>query len=264
VGGYLAGATPAGAGLDARAMIEAPRKAYIVLGAEPDRDFANPAATVAALGGAGLVVALSAFASDSLRECADVLLPVAPFAETSGTFVNCEGRAQSFHAVARAQGDARPAWKVLRVLGNLLGLCGFDYADSEAVRDEALGGDVAARLGNGIDGVAVSASTTAAGGLERVSDVPIYHADPLVRRAPSLARTRDAAAAGVARIAPSPRASLGLEAGCRVRLKQGGGVAELSLVADEGLAAGCVRIPAAHAATAALGAIAGQISVERV
>ena len=262
VGGYLAGALPRDGGLDAAAMIAQPRHAYVLLGAEPDYDFADPVATQAALKSAQLVVALSAFDSPSLRALADVLLPVAPFSETSGTFVNCEGLAQSFAAAARPLGEARPAWKVLRVLGNVLGLDGFTYEDSEAVRAEALPADLTAALDNGIDGIVLSPAAGAAA-LERVTDVPIYFADPVVRRAPSLQKTRDAAVPA-ARMAPATLAALGLAAGERVRVRQGQGAAELVAQADNGVAAGCVRIAAAHAATATLGAMSGELSVERV
>lgn len=264
VGGYLAGATPGADGLNALSMIAQPRQAYVVLGAEPDFDFADPVATKAALGSAQLVVGLSAFDSASLRGVADVMLPIAPFTETSGTYVNCEGRAQSFTAVARPQGETRPGWKVLRVLGNMLSLDGFSQGDSEAVRDEALAGGIAERLDNGLEGVLVSSAVAAAGALERVTDVPIHFADPIVRRAPSLQKTRDAAVP-VARIAPETLAALGVNAGDRVRVRQaGGGQADLVAQADAGLAAGCVRIAAAHLSTAALGAMSGDVSVERV
>ncbi len=263
VGGYLAAALPSADGLNARGMIEQPLKAYVLLGAEPDLDFADPAAAMAAIGSAQLVVALSAFQSASLRQVADVMLPVAPFAETSGTFVNCEGRAQSFNAVARPQGETRPAWKVLRVLGNLLELPGFDYNDSEAVRADALPGDTAARLDNRVEGIALSSPQAPAGALERVADVPIHFADPLVRRAPALQRTRDAAAPA-ARVSPATLAALGLAGGERVRLVQGNAGAELSIVADDKLADGCVRVAAAHPDTATLGAMSGEISVERI
>ena len=124
---------------------------------------------------------------------ADVLLPVSPFTETAGTFVNCEGRAQSFHGVVKPLGDTRPAWKVLRVLGNLLGLEQFDYETSEAVRDAVLGQgqtDVSAKLNNFAD-VAISVAAPA-NSLERVSDVNIYATDAIVRRSESLQRTADA------------------------------------------------------------------------
>ena len=263
VGGYLARAVPGEDGLNAAAMIEQQRKAYVLLGAEPDLDFANPVATLAAMRAAQLVVAMSAFDSPALREVADVLLPIAPFTETSGTFVNTEGRAQSFTAVARPLGEARPGWKVLRVLGNLLALEGFEYGDSEAVRAEALGGDIPARLDNELRGIVVNAALGENSRAERVADVPIHFADPIVRRAPSLQKTRDAAAP-VARIAPATIAALGLSDGDRVRVTQGGGSVELVLVADSGLAEGCVRVAAAHPSTAALGALSGDLSVERV
>ncbi|MBP7467005.1 MAG: NADH-quinone oxidoreductase subunit G [Thauera sp.] len=263
VGGYLAGAVPGEGGLNASAMIEQPRKAYVLMNVEPDLDVANPVATMAAVDSAQLVVALSSFDSPALRQVADVLLPLAPFTETSGTFVNCEGRAQSFTAVAKPLGEVRPGWKVLRVLGNLLALEGFGQADSDAVRAEALTGDLAAALDNGLEGVVVSSATGAAGVLERVADVPIHFADPIVRRAPSLQKTRDAALP-TARISPATLAALGVAGGDRVRVSQGPGHVELIAQADEGLAVGCVRVAAAHPTTAALGAMSGDLNVERV
>ena len=262
VGGYLARAVPGEEGLNAAAMIEQARKAYVLLGAEPDLDFANGATAMTAMRSAQLVVALSAFDSPALREVADVMLPTAPFTETSGTFVNTEGRAQSFTAVARPLGETRPAWKVLRVLGNLLELDGFGYADSESVREEALGGDVASRLDNALRGIVVNAALGDVAQLERVADVPIHFADPIARRAPALQKTRDAAAP-VARVAPATIAALGLAAGEQVSVSHGGASVRLTLVADTRLAEGCVRVAAAHPSTAALGAMSGDLSVER-
>jgi NADH-quinone oxidoreductase subunit G len=244
-------------------MVEQSLKAYVLLGAEPAFDFANPAATTAAMTSAQLVVSLTAFDSASLRGVADVMLPIAPFTETSGTYVNCEGRAQSFVAVARPQGETRPAWKVMRVLGNLLALEGFSQSDSAAVRDEALGDDFGSRLGNGVEGVLVSAATASVGALERVTDVPIYFADPIVRRAGALQKTRDALPP-TARVSPETLAALGIAAGDRVRVTQGDGVVELVVQGDSALAAGCVRIAAAHLSTSALGAMSGELSLERV
>lgn len=262
MGGHLAGAVPSADGLNALAMVQQPRKAYLLLGLEPDLDHSNPVAAMGALSSAQLVVALSAFVSPSLREVADVMLPIAPFTETSGTFVSCEGRAQTFNAVARPLGETRPGWKVLRVLGNLVQADGFDYADSEAVRADALGSEFAVRLDNRLELPTVAVSTLVDTALERVADVPIHFADPLVRRAPSLQKTRDAATPA-ARMASSTLAALGLQSGDRVRVK-GVGQIEILAVADEGLAPGCVRIAAAHSATSALGPMSGVLSVERV
>jgi len=179
-------------GLGARAMFDNPLDAYILHGGiEPGRDIAAPR-SAEALRHAGFVVALSPFVDDSTRACAHVMLPIGTFAETSGTFVNFEGRWQSFAGAATPVGEARPGWKVLRVLGNLLGLAGFDYNSSDQVRDELKGivgdkrfdGKLASHRklnGDKAQGSAV--------------DVPMYDVDSLVRRAPSLQRTREAQAA---------------------------------------------------------------------
>ncbi|HWT53653.1 MAG TPA: NADH-quinone oxidoreductase subunit NuoG, partial [Rhodocyclaceae bacterium] len=198
VGGYVAKALPfghGGNGLNAAQMFAQPRKAYLLVNTEPELDSANGAQATAALKDAAMVAVFSAFKSEAALDYADVLLPISPFTETSGTFVNTEGRVQSFNAVAKALGETRPGWKVLRVLGNVLNLPGFEYVSSEEVRDEVLGGadEFVNGLDNGVN-AAVSLNGAAAGGVERIADVPIYFADALVRRAPSLQRARDAAA----------------------------------------------------------------------
>jgi NADH-quinone oxidoreductase subunit G len=263
VGGYLAKALPTADGANAAAMLAEPRKAYLVLAAEPELDCADGRLALAALKQAETVVVLSPFKSAAALEYADALLPVAPFTETSGTFVSTEGRVQSFNAVNRPLGETRPAWKVLRVLGNLLKLDGFDQASSEEVRAEVFGGAVptfAGGLDNGVAGVAVTLA--AAGGIERVADVPIHFADALVRRAPSLQKTRDAADPA-ARMNAATLAQLKVSGGDTVRLRQGEGEAVLKAVLDAGVADGCVRVAAAHAATANLGALFGAITVEK-
>jgi NADH-quinone oxidoreductase subunit G len=249
VGGYVAG-LPSGGGLP-----EALKKdALLLLNVEPALDCADPQAASRAR----FVVNLSAWKSD----VGDVLLPVAPFTETAGTFINTEGRVQSFHACVRPPGEARPAWKVLRVLGTMLGRPGFAFDTIEQVRAACLGStDVATLLSNVIDGVVQPASRCA--GIERIAEVPIYFADPLVRRAPSLQKTRDAR---------PPRAwmnarllqKLGVAAGQPVRVRQGDGSARLAAALDDRLPDDCVRIAAAHAATAALGPMFGAVELERI
>jgi len=260
-GGYVANCVPGPGGLNAAAMLAAPRQAYLLVNVEPDLDTGNPRQAMRALGSAKLVVALAAYRSEAV-DYADVLLPIAPFTETSGTFVSAEGRMQSFNAAVKPRGDARPAWKVLRVLGNLLGLPGFDYDRSESIRDEACRPDaLAGRLSNAVGGVALEPGGPAPR-LERIADVPIYFADPLVRRAASLQQTRDAAPPKAA-ASGALIAKLGLEVGGRVRVKQEGGEAELELARDDGLADGVVRVAAAHPSTAGLGAMYGEIVLER-
>jgi len=261
VGGYVAKALPTA--LNAYEMFAQPRKAYVLLGVEPELDCHNPQQAVAALKGAALVVMLTAFSDGAARDYADVLLPIAPFTETSGTFVNAEGRVQSFTGVVRPLGDARPGWKVLRVLGNLLALPGFDQDSSEQVRDEIIpaGDDFVAGLNSRLNGVPWSL-TARGGGLQRVADVPIYFADPLVRRAPALQKTH-AAAAPTARMNAQTLATLGLTDGVPVRIRQGSGEAVLTARADETVPVRCVRVAAAHPSTAALGDMFGAINVER-
>jgi NADH-quinone oxidoreductase subunit G len=267
VGGSLAGLPVAGgAGANAAAIVGQPAKAYLVFGAEPELDCADPQRAMAALRGAQFVVALSPFRHRA-ADYAQVLLPIAPFTETPGTFVSTEGRVQTFNACVHPLGEARPGWKVLRVLGNLLGLSGFDYESAEEVRAECLKGeDVASRLSNRMEAARIdlaAAAPPAGAGIERIADVPLYFADPLVRRAESLQKTRDA---------QPPRAwmnskvmqSLGISAGEPVRIRQGAGEARLFAALDERLPDRCVRVAAAHASTAALGPMFGALTVERI
>ena len=262
VGGYVVKATPGATGLNAAAMLNEPRQAYVVLGAEPELDCADGAQALATLSKAAAVVVLSPFKSQAMLDYAAVLLPVSPFSETSGSFVNAEGRVQSFYAAAKPLGEARPAWKVLRVLGNLLEVAGFEHNSSEDVRAEALGGnpDFVAGLDNGIDGVSLNLAPGVSG-LERVADVPIHFADVLVRRAPALQQARDSAAP-TARMNATTLAKLGIGAGERVRVGAGATVI-LAAELDAGLPDGTVRVAAAHADTIALGAMSSVLSVEK-
>jgi NADH-quinone oxidoreductase subunit G len=237
-------------------------KALLLLNTEPLLDSADPRAAAATLGQADMVVSLSPFSANV--EHADCLLPIAPFTETGGSFVNAEGRVQSFHGVVAPLGETRPGWKVLRVLGNLLGLSGFDQESVEEVRAEALG-DLAglpARLSN--DSLAApSPGSAPAGGLQRLAPVPLYAADSLVRRAPALQHTADAAAPA-AELSSAAWGRLGLQTGASVRVSQGGGSVVLPARLNAQLAADCVRVPLAQAATAGLGAAHAPLQVEKV
>jgi NADH-quinone oxidoreductase subunit G len=249
VGGYVAG-LPSGGGLPA--VLE--KAALLLLNVEPALDCADPGAASRAR----FVVNLSAWKSD----VGDVLLPVAPFTETAGTFISTEGRVQSFQACALPLGEARPAWKVLRVLGTMLGRPGFEFDTIEQVRAACLGGrDVATLLSNAID-VQVQPAPRPAG-IERIAEVPIYFADPLVRRAPSLQKTRDARPPRAwmnARL----MAKLGVADGQPVRVRQGERSARLAAALDDRLPDDCARIAAAHASTAPLGPMFGAVAIESV
>ena len=260
VGGYLAGAVPVQGGKNAAEMLAQPLKAYIVLHAEPLLDTDNGAQALAALKAAQFNVALTAYASNA-KEWANVMLPIAPFTETSGTFVNAQGLAQSFKGTVAPHAQTRPGWKVLRVLGNVLHLAGFDDETSESVRDSVLSGGVQPRLSNQINAVAgVSAQVTT--GLQRVTDVPIYRTDSIVRRAHAL-QASQASRAPVARMHAQTMDGLGVGQGDNVRVKSASGQVELIAEQDNTLPAGAVRISAGFEQTAALGSAFGQLNVER-
>ncbi len=261
VGGYLANALPGANGLNASTLLTTPRKAYVLLNVEAELDCANPKQAIAALQAADMVIAMSAY-KHRATEYADVLLPIAPYTETSGTFVSSEGRVQSFKGAVKPLGEARPAWKVLRVLGNMLKLNGFDQNTSEAVRDEALKGvDVASKLNNAI-GDMESKAAPATSGLQRVSDVPIYATDSVVRRSLPLQATTDAATPKVW-LHSEELNKLGIQAGTSIKVSQGQGSVNLVAATDDKLPKGVVRVAAGHSATAALGAMFGTITVER-
>ncbi len=259
VGGYLAGAVPGSGGLTAEQMLQQSLKAYIVLHTEPLFDSDNGAQALQALKSAGFSVALTSFRS-AAQDWADVMLPVSPFTETSGTFVNAEGRAQSFKGVAAPYADTRPAWKVLRVLGNLFELQGFDDETSESVRDTVLVGGVDARLSNEV--AAQPGLAPKAGGLERVTDVPIYRSDALVRRSAPL-QEAPASHAPQARMTADTLAGLGLGEGEALSIRSAQGQITLPVQLDETVAPGCLRIAAAFDATQALGSGFGELTVER-
>jgi NADH-quinone oxidoreductase subunit G len=266
VGGYLANATP-GKGANALQAFAQPRKAYVLLHAEPELDSFDPQAARAALEQAEMVVAMSPYKHG--MDYADVLLPIAPFSETSGTFVSSEGRAQSFNGSVKPLGETRPAWKVLRVLGNLLGLAGFDYETSEAIRNEVLGtklvaeADLTSRLNN-ITSTPLEAPRAQNAGmqLERIADVPIYFTDAIVRRSPPLQQTVDAQAPK-AWLSSALAEKLGIADGAQVKITQGQGSAILTAAVDNRLPANVVRVATGHSSTSTLGAMFGAIAVER-
>jgi len=191
-GAHLAGVLPAaGNGLHAGSMLNESLDAVVLVNIEPDADLLAVDDAVSKLTKQDFVVALTPFVSEALLESADLLLPIGTFAETSGTYVNVAATWQSFAGVANPVGEARPAWKVLRVLGTLLEADGFDYVTSEDVRDELV-----AKLGNIVptsySGKKKSAKANGKDAPQAEVDVPIYSVDGLVRRAPALQLTTEA------------------------------------------------------------------------
>ena len=248
------------AGLDARAMIEAGLDAWLLMGLEPELDCTDGARAREVLNAARFVVSLSAFRSEAMAEYADVILPIAAFAETEGTFVNLSGTWQSFEAAAPPYADSRPAWRVLRVLGNLFELTGFEQESIEDVRAE-----VGEPGSAGPPGWALPRSLPEPvdDGIERIVSVPIYAADALLRRARPLQATKDAEFAGVS-LSPSTIERLGLNDGESVVVRQGVGSVDLEVVADPRVPASCAFLPAGVPATVALGAGDATVVLERL
>ena len=186
VGAQLVKAQPVQGGMNTAHMLQADAlKALFLLNIEPAQDCAGGQAAMAHLGRTAMVVTLSPFKTN--LDISDVLLPISPFTETAGTFVNTEGRAQSFHGVVRPLGETRPAWKVWRVLGSLLNLPGFGFDSIEEVRAQALPTDMAARLSNACNQAIDLTPAT-----QMPVTASIYQLDGLVRRAPALQHTADA------------------------------------------------------------------------
>lgn len=273
VGGYIAGATPvfgpllksAQPGMNASQMLASPRKAYLLLGVEAELDTYNSQQAIQAMKSAELVVAMSSYKHHA-TEYAHVLLPIAPFSETSGVFINTEGRPQSFRGVVKPLGETRPAWKVLRVLGNLFGLEKFDYNSSEEVYAELSGGkefSVKPYLNNLLKQLRVNKPTLSSSTLQRIGDVPIYHTDSIVRRAISLQETVDARTP-VASMNNDLMGRLNIKEGAEVKVTQQHGHTVLKVKCDNTLPTNCVRLPAAHPSTAMLGGMFDEITVERI
>lgn len=195
-GAWLAGAVPhrreAGhaldtPGLNALQMLSEAQKAYILMNVEPELDSVLGDKALEAIKGSEFIVALTPFADGKVSDYADVLLPIGAFTETSGTYVNAEGVFQSFAAVVPAKGEARPGWKVLRVIGNLLNLKGFDYISSEDVLGEL---QQALKTPGAIKAKWQAPSKVSGGSAAKPQNM--YAIDALVRRAPSLQGTSQA------------------------------------------------------------------------
>lgn len=238
-------------GLDTQQMLAASLKGYILFGIEPEMDIANPAQAMKALNAAEFVVSLTAFTSDVMQSYADVLLPIAPFTETSGTFVNIQGDWQSFNAVATPLNETRPGWKVLRVLGNYLKVENFDYTSSVEIRDEVHQHQVAAKAAH----YKLPAQLPTVPALQRIGAWGCYRADSIVRHAPALQQFQ-----AQALMNPATAAKYHV-AGTKVTVKQGSGEVELPLTLTDNIADGCVFVLSGFAETAMLGASSGAIEV---
>jgi NADH-quinone oxidoreductase subunit G len=239
-------------------MLADPRKTYLLWGVEPDLDIDNPAAAMNALKQAENVIAVVSHAADSLRQTADVLLPLAPLAESEGTLVNLDGSFAGFKAAGRACGEARPGWKILRLIGTSLGLDGFGQFSVDDVLSEAR-----AQIDNAeaSAGESTPRSTEPGAGLYRIGELPMYSADALCRRSEPLQETAQAENLFIG-LNPEDASRLDLGNGDRARVRQGDGQAELEVKISERVPVGGVWLRAATGAASDLGPAYAPVIVE--
>ncbi|MBN4079392.1 molybdopterin-dependent oxidoreductase, partial [Beggiatoa alba] len=271
-GAFIAGAIPhrgsAGAdtairGKNLSEMFDSGLAGYILLGLEPEEDCADSSRALKALEAAEFVVVMNAFSSDKMKEYADVILPITPFTETSGTFVNAEGRWQSFEAVVEPLGDARPAWKVLRVLGNLFDCDGFEYVTSIEVRDElkALASNIT--LSNDMKWQCPATLSMDSTGIESITDRSMYCSDGLVRRASSLQEVVKAHQMAI-RVNQTVATSAGLTGGEPAIAKKNNIELTLPLVIDDRVPDDSVLVPGAAPESLIHGTGTGKVTLSRV
>ena len=264
VGAQAVGATQGNQG-SVGSLLQSNARAYVLMNIEPLMDLPNPQQTRAALTKADTVIALSAFTSPDLLELADVILPITPYTETVGTYVNMAGQVQTIQPAVRPLAEARPAWKVLRAMGSLLNLDGFLYNLPEEVYADALAKPLEHSLSNAFTANAqILNKNILSGSIQRLADQAIYASDAIVRRAPSLQLTRDAKTANQIGLGESLFNQLGLKEGDLVAISQEGKTIEATVTLQPGLAAGVVRIAVGTNMSAQLGSMFGEVTVAKV
>jgi len=255
ISGFVPHRTPGGAksqttGLNADELLTKSLKGYLLMNVEPDIESANPSRAKQSMINADFVVALSYFVSDNIKQYADVILPIAPFTETSGTFVNAEGTWQSFSGVVASAGDARPAWKVLRVLGNLFGCEGFDFVTSEDVLKEVKEKAGSVIADNNIEWRCPEFKVTKTD-IVRVAEWQMYAGDSIQRRAQALQSTYDADVAAI-RINKRLAEKIGTADGANAVVTQNGSKITLPVIIDDLVADDSVLIHAGLEESSAL------------
>ena len=243
---FLPLSTAGTAAKNAAEMLAEPLKACLLFNVEPSQDSTAGSQAIRILRETGMVVSISNFRSAEIEDVAHVMLPLATIPETDGTHVNCEGRMQSWTAAVHPAGESRPGWKILRVVGNYLGLDGFDYTTTESICAET----VALGIGKE-DSKVYTAVTTKKGSIERITYLPIYRTDAVTRRAQPLQNTQDNRSAFAA-INPATLSALGIEEG-RVEISSGENKLAISVLSDPAVPQNCVMLPTATEETAALG-----------
>ncbi len=271
-GAWLSGMVPHRQGANAKTMLEQARKAYVLLNVEPDLDCANPGLAREALASAECVIALAMYSNAVIEKYAHVILPITPFTETAGTFVNVAGTFQTFKGIATPFEASRPAWKVLRVLGNFLHLEGFDYESHEDVLKELQAivpvipvpdKSIRGQAPSGIHSEWVPACAGMAQGISRIGDIPIYATDSIVRRAEALqaAQAIIEAEVAAARMHPHMASILAVTEGDQVFIKQNNATIQLPVVFDSRVPLHAVLIAGGIPSTCDLSELFGSIEV---
>ncbi|VAW52839.1 NADH-ubiquinone oxidoreductase chain G, partial [hydrothermal vent metagenome] len=270
-GAWLAGAVPhrkaGGVAVDEKGaniveMLKHPKKALITFNIEPEFDVANPSDVMNAIDAADFKVVINNYASENMKEYADVILPLAAFSETSGTYVNAEGFWQSFKGATAPLGESRPGWKILRVLANLMKVNDFDYLSSEDVRSEIKEQCREIALDNTLSADAPVKAFVKTEGLQRVGEVPIYAVDALVRRSTPLQLTQDARH-NYAVINITLAIKLNLKPGEKALIVQSNHTEFTDIVIDDAIADDCVWLPATEELGIRMGSTYSSIELEK-
>jgi len=254
-----AGTLPSEKGMNTTQMWQNDLRSYVLMGVDPLMDTAIPAQARRALKRASFVVAINSFNSDLVKEHADVILPAACFTETSGTFIGVDQQWQRFAGGVEARGDSRPGWKILRVLGNVSKLNGFEHISSQDVVDE-----VESEVNRGQKRVfhdVLPESLSLKSDLMLISEVPMYRTDSLLRHSNALQQTPENKANDVARMNQKEADKRRVSHQLPVTIKQGENQISLPLEIDDAIADGCIYVAAATQATIGLGAMFGQVEV---
>ncbi len=249
-------------GLDSEQIWQQKLRAYLLFGVEPELDCANPIAALNALQHASLVVSITSYVTDSILTYADVILPMASFAETSGTFIGIDGQWQSFTGAVTAKADSRPGWKILRVLGNLANIKNFDYVSSQDVRDEVSDQFNIYSASNKSTYIPDDLGVTST--LMAISEVPMYQTDAVVRRSEPLQQTPENQRASMARLNSKEAEKYGLSEAKMIQVTQDDKHLTMPFEIDDAIADSCIYIAAGIAATSVLGANFADVQIQLV
>ncbi|MFW5426854.1 MAG: molybdopterin-dependent oxidoreductase, partial [Methylophagaceae bacterium] len=235
-------------------------RSYVLFGVEPELDCANPTEAQRALQQADFVITLNSYVTDEMLSYSNVILPIASFAETSGTFVDVGKQWQSFNGAVSAKGESRPGWKVLRVLGNLARLKGFDYVSSQDIRDEVQDKLKLLSSTNVISYLPDDFSVKQSG-LMTISEVPAYQIDSVVRRSEALQQTPENQNALIAKMNTAEADKQGISEAGIVNVSQYGKTITVPFKIDDAIADSCIYLATGTSQTMNLGAAFSSVKI---